>query len=334
MAKLGRAKGFWDILKKISVAEIAQEASRPISIALVGDPAVRESIKRQLTIPSGDQSLVPNTSIKMMDGGSIRGFDSANVENGFPAHPDVFDIVIDIGGGRELAPETTVIYSISELGGWNAALERILDDKPQLMLPLARQFPAFRTIAAQRIIAETANANAQFALLTGVTEAFPLTSWLLPVNSFSDIVVLTKNQSMMVLRLAAIYGKKVDVQSRIKELAPILGNAFGWRAIARELMGVVPVVGFLVRAMIAYAGTVTVGRTAQFYYETGELMSAAQVRRLYQDAYANSKTKVRALADGLKKRKAKTTTKRIASDSDTITALVPKPLKDTEVIEK
>lgn len=334
MAKLGGPKGFWGILKKISVAEIAQEASRPISIALVGNPAARDLIGQQLTASAGVQNSVPVLHTKFHQTGSIQGFDSANVEMGFPSHPDVFDLVIDIGGGREYAPETAVIYSIPELGGWQSTMERILDDRPELMLPLARQFPAFRPIASQRIISETANANSQFALLTGITEAFPLTSWLLPVNSFSDIVVITKNQSMMVLRLAAIHGKEVDLKSRIKELAPILGNAFGWRAIARELVGVVPIVGFLVRAMIAYAGTITVGRAAQFYYETGEVMSSAQVRRLYQEAYANSKTKVRALAEGIKKRKTKSSTKRIANEATKSATNVVKQINDAEYVQK
>ncbi len=334
MAKVGGAKGFWGILKKISVAEIGQEAARPISIALVGNQSDRDAVSRQLSTSLDVSRLAASGQAKLTAGASIKQFDDADVEKGFPAHPDVFDLVIDVGGGRNLAPETTVIYSISELGGWQETLARILEDRPELMLPLARQFPAFRPLASQRIIAETANANAQFALLTGVTEAFPLTSWLLPVNSLSDIVILTKNQSMMVLRLAAIYGKEIELQSRIKELAPILGNAFGWRAIARELVGVVPVVGFIVRAMIAYAGTVTVGKAAQFYYETGELMSAAQVRKLYQDAYANSRAKVRSLADGMKKRKARSASKRSSKAADsTVTAAVGRT-KEIEAIEQ
>src|SRR5262249_20755394 len=142
--------------------------------------------------------------------------------------------------------------------------------------------------------------NAQFALLTGISQAIPLTGIFLPVNALSDIVVLTKNQAMMTLRLAAAYGLSVDYKSRMKELAPILGNAFGWRAVARELAGVIPGVGFLVRATIAYAGTVTVGKAAQLYYETGETVTNAQVRRIYQEAYEASREKVRAIAESVR----------------------------------
>ena len=63
---------------------------------------------------------------------------------------------------------------------------------------------------------------------------------LLPVNALSDIVILTKNQALMTLRLAAAYGLSLEYKSRLKEIGPILGNAFGWRAVAREIVGVLP----------------------------------------------------------------------------------------------
>ena len=105
---------------------------------------------------------------------------------------------------------------------------------------------------------------------------------------------------MMSLRLAAVYGLEIDYKSRMRELAPILINAFSWRSVARELVGAVPAVGFVFRAMISYAGTVAVGRTAQLYYECGETMTRSQAQRLYREAYAGSKEKIRALANRIR----------------------------------
>jgi uncharacterized protein (DUF697 family) len=231
----------------------------------------------------------------------VQAFDNTSEEAGFPREKGVFDFVLDVGGGRVDPPEGTLIYSVPELGGWGNTLDRILEDRPELALPLARNFPVFRRRVSQIIVTDTATANAQFALITGITEALPLSSVLLPVNAFSDIVILTKNQTLMVLRLAAAYGLQVDYKSRMKEIVPILGNAVGWRAIARELVGAVPFVGFIVRAMIAYAGTMTVGKAAQYYYETGENLTSSEARRLYQDAYRNSREKIRGLAESLRK---------------------------------
>jgi len=301
MAKLGSPKGFWDILKSLSVTQISKEANRPLSVAVVGPPERRAEATQMLFTPDEPESPEGTTRTRALpEPPFVQGFDAMTEAAAFPRQPGIFDLVIDVGGGREGVPEGTPVYSVVELDGWENTLERILEDRPELALPLARNFPVFRRRVGQRIITQTAVANAQFALVTGVAEAIPITAILLPVNSLSDIVILTKNQVMMVLRLAAAYGLSLDYKNRLKEVAPILANAFGWRAIARELVGAVPFIGFLPRAMIAYAGTVTVGKAAQLYYETGETVTSSQARRLYREAYEVSRDRVRALAESLR----------------------------------
>jgi uncharacterized protein (DUF697 family) len=290
----GSAKDFWNTVKGISVNDIIREASRPVSVALVGAPELRAATRRALyesTVPLlTEGTALPEPSF-------LQEFDDTSPEAGFPTDPTVYDLIIDVGAGRVDAPEGARIYSIAELGGWESALDRILDDRPELALALARNFPVFRRRVANNIINVTATANAQFALVTGITAAFPLLSLLLPVNSLSDMLMLTKNQVMMTLRLAAAYGLEISFKTRLKELAPLMMNAFGWRAVARELVGAVPVVGFVAKAGIAYAGTVTVGKSAMIYYETGEKISKEQLVRWYQDALAASKDKIKALSE-------------------------------------
>ena len=113
--------------------------------------------------------------------------------------------------------------------------------------------------------------------------------------------MLTKNQIMMTMRLAAVYGLEVNYKARMREIGPILINAFGWRAAARELVGTVPSIGFLFRAMISYAGTVAVGRAAQVYYECGETVTRSQAQRFYREAYYGSKDRMprRLIGSGL-----------------------------------
>jgi uncharacterized protein (DUF697 family) len=302
MARIGSAKGFWEILKSVSITEISQQAHRPIHLAIVGAQASRQTAITALL--SGPQpGSEPEEPIRraLPEPSAIQEYDSTAEEAGFPQNPGVFDLVIDVGGGRLEPPTGTAIYSLEELGGWTATLNRILEDRPELALALARNFPAFRRRVAQQIISETAMANAQFALLTGITAALPITAILLPVSSLSDIVILTKNQAMMTLRLAAAYGLPVDYLSRSKEALPLLGNALGWRALARQIVGAVPVAGVPLRAMIAYAGTVTVGKAVTTYYESGESLTSQQARQLYREAYEESREKVRALANALLK---------------------------------
>jgi uncharacterized protein (DUF697 family) len=81
----------------------------------------------------------------------------------------------------------------------------------------------------------------------------------------ADFAVLTLNQIRLVLRLAAAHGVEVD-QSRVPEVLATIGAGFGLRALARQLLGAIPVAGWAVKGGIAYAGTRALGEAAQLYF--------------------------------------------------------------------
>jgi uncharacterized protein (DUF697 family) len=81
-----------------------------------------------------------------------------------------------------------------------------------------------------------------------------------------DMPVLTINQIRLVLRIAIAYGQTVDA-SRALELLGVVGAGFGFRAVAREAVGAVPVFGWALKAAIAYIGTKAVGEAARRYFE-------------------------------------------------------------------
>ena len=70
------------------------------------------------------------------------------------------------------------------------------------------------------------------------------------------------------------------------ELLPIVGGGFGWRALARELSGFIPVGGILIKSAIAYAGTVVVGEGATFFEQHGRHMTNVDAAKIYDDARA------------------------------------------------
>jgi len=78
--------------------------------------------------------------------------------------------------------------------------------------------------------------------------------------------VLTLNQIRMVLRICAAYGLEVDGQ-RAPELVATIGAGLGFRALARELLDFVPVLGWAVKGAVAYAGTRALGEAAVRYCE-------------------------------------------------------------------
>ena len=79
-----------------------------------------------------------------------------------------------------------------------------------------------------------------------------------------DLPVLTLNQARLVLRIALAHGQ--HRQCTRGELLGVVGTGFGLRAVARELLDVVPVAGWAVKGAVAYAGTRAVGEAAVRYF--------------------------------------------------------------------
>src|SRR5439155_23280536 len=69
------------------------------------------------------------------------------------------------------------------------------------------------------------------------------------------------------------------------ELLPTVGSGVGWRAIARQVVGLVPAgVGAAMRGSIAFTGTRIVGKAAQHYFRSGYHPTREQMRVLYEEA--------------------------------------------------
>jgi len=82
----------------------------------------------------------------------------------------------------------------------------------------------------------------------------------------ADLPILTMNQIRLVFRIAMAYGHPIDA-SRAVELLGVLGAGLGFRAGAREALGVIPVAGWAVKGAVAYAGTKAVGEAARRSFE-------------------------------------------------------------------
>ena len=106
------------------------------------------------------------------------------------------------------------------------------------------------------------------AVCEALIERFSRQNGLAAVAIFvpgADFPVLTLNQLRMVLRLAAAHGVEVD-QQRLPEILATFGAALGLRAAARQLLGAIPVAGWLVKGGIAYVGTRALGEAGNRYF--------------------------------------------------------------------
>jgi uncharacterized protein (DUF697 family) len=128
---------------------------------------------------------------------------------------------------------------------------RAMDE--DFMVALAKGYPAFRRSVCEEIIRNNARQNAVIGLL--------------PIPG-ADMPVMTANQARMVLNIAAAYGEELSLE-RARELLGVLAAGFGLRALSRQAVKFVPVGGWAASAVIAYAGTVAMGRSGILYFERG-----------------------------------------------------------------
>jgi len=169
----------------------------------------------------------------------------------------------------------------------------ILRDNRGLALALARQYPPFRKPVIEGIIHEVARENALFALATAVPNIFPSfieLPWIFGEFA-SDTVFLTANQVRMAFQIAAAAGRKVGIVEQKGELVAIAAGAFGWRAIARELVGHIPLGGGLIpKGAVAYAGTFVVGKGLEFYLHASRQPGPEERKRLYREGLEHGRS--------------------------------------------
>jgi uncharacterized protein (DUF697 family) len=118
--------------------------------------------------------------------------------------------------------------------------------------PLAARLPALRRPVCEELISRFSRQNALIGAAVFVPGA--------------DLPPLTLNQIRLVLRIADAYGFEVD-RERLPELLAVVGSGLGFRAFARQALGLVPVAGWAVKGGVAYAGTRALGQAAMRYFE-------------------------------------------------------------------
>jgi uncharacterized protein (DUF697 family) len=117
---------------------------------------------------------------------------------------------------------------------------------------LAARVPVLRGPLCAELIARASRRNAVVGAAVFVPGA--------------DLPVLTLNQLRLVLGIAAAHGVEVDAQ-RWPEVLGVIAGGLGFRAVARQLLGFVPIAGWAVKGAVAYAGTRALGEAAVRYFE-------------------------------------------------------------------
>jgi hypothetical protein len=195
-----------------------------------------------------------------------------------PAHVDI--VLYEPG-----LPCPEAAYSFHR-GDPQATCAEILKDKGELDLALGRQFLPFRRLVVERIIQMVSRENALFAIASALPNVVPSLieiPWVFGEFA-SDTAFLTVNQIRMAFQIAAACGKEVGLGKQKAAMLTIAGGAFGWRALARELVSHIPLGGGLIpKGAIAYAGTYLAGKGLEYLHVHDGAPGSAQRGQFYRE---------------------------------------------------
>lgn len=230
------------------VAELAEASGFPVPAADLIAPEVRDGD----VVMFSDPIRISSAASDRAHGGDDSS--RAQLERLSSADPSALE---------PLPLTQAVCDSLSaKMGEWIVASFR------EKRLAFAQAFSFVRKPLALESVSATSVQNAGVGLVVFIPGA--------------DMPIMTLNQAKMLLQIAAAYGQPLG-PDRIKELACVVGGGFAFRAVARQAAGIVPALGWAVKAAVGYTGTVAMGRTAIEYFEHGGTVSglaaaAAQAR--------------------------------------------------------
>jgi uncharacterized protein (DUF697 family) len=306
----GAARTYQRLRASLNVHAVQAGARRPFRFLLCGDPGLLAAFRFvMLSGQHGDEipfdassTLETITASSMPDD---RSDARAVIFFGRPgdATPSALDPLVVLGlpvfaitvDPEVLPAGPTSAPKVGEIGEYlvpaiefealrGRFLPHLIEACRGIEIAVGRRLPALRTTVAAKLTRDAALNALKVAGASAVVDHVPVLGVVLGAfASAGDMVAITGIQMMLMLQISATFGKDPDL-NRMWELLPIVGGGFGWRALARELSGFIPVGGILIKAAIAYAGTVAVGEGATFFEQHGRHMTAADAAKVYDEA--------------------------------------------------
>jgi uncharacterized protein (DUF697 family) len=302
---IGNIAQFWRLTRELDVRGLREAFERAVSLRVLGSDLATARRVAQLIDP---EPAAESIGVGQLGEDGTGRADVYVIAIGGPIDGSARRAVADLGTrGTPIvlvqldgAPDVLVVGVPEERivtlePGWDDATARdrllaaLVHAAPEAMLPLGRNHVLVREAVAHHLVLDTARVNAQFAALSSLPANIPLLGGL--VGDMADVLVLTKNQVLLVLKLAGLYGRDLALgRQLLLEILPIVGGAFFWRTTARMLVGLLPsLLGLVPKTLVAYAGTYVVGELARYYYRYGRRPPAhlaaeltAEARRLWR----------------------------------------------------
>lgn len=302
---IGNLTQFWRLTRELDLAALQRDFDLPHvprilgtslgaaesvagMLGAEGTPGIQQVLLGEVDVPSIRAGGVPEIVLAVLDAApdargrealaALTASDRPYVLIRLPGAPEI--LMVGATEDRTLALDPTGDPTRAS-GMLASALARVA---PDASLALGRRLPRLRPYLARRLIEDAARVNAQFAALSSLPAVLPLIGGL--AGGAADLLVLTKNQVLLVFKLAGLHGRDLALgRDVLMEIAPVVGGAFLWRSAARSLAGMVPgPVGAVPKVLVAYTGTWAVGELARYYYEHGRKPPADHLRIIQTEA--------------------------------------------------
>ena len=307
----------WRIVSDVDLEAIRRNALAPVEVWIVADHADDAAALARILSPDGPHpalltvaaetlvqplATVPLVSM-LITRSPILSASIAAARNALRAAGGrVMTLVVGATGpaasARQVGEDVRVAVGAWDAGAVGPIATTLLSLFPDdTRLALARQLPPLRPTLFERLITETAQANASFALTTGLAEVVPILT--APLN-LGDIVILTKNQLLLGYRIVLAAGRSGEPRALIAEIAGVLGSGFLFRQAARQLVGLIPIAGIVPKVAIAYSGTWAIGRAIVLWVTEGREITPASVQSMTREGLERG----RALAESMLRQRA------------------------------
>jgi uncharacterized protein (DUF697 family) len=313
----GAAQTFNRLRSTLNTGAVHAGARQPFKFLLCGDPAQVAAFRNVLLTGTGTDTIPLDAAAALetvaLGGGPVDLTDAravlffgtpadragAQVELLTALKLPVFAVLLDTAASATSGPtqapgagaiEDYVVPAIEFEWLRARLLPHLIDVCKNVEIAVGRRLPVLRTTVAAKLTRDAALNALKVSGASALIDNVPVVgAFLGAFVSAGDMMAITGIQMMLMLQIRATFGKDPNV-AQMWELLPIVGGGFGWRALARELSGFIPVGGILIKSAIAYAGTVVVGEGATFYELHGRHMASVDAARVYEDARASAQT--------------------------------------------
>jgi uncharacterized protein (DUF697 family) len=284
---IGNIAQFWRLTRELDINGLRESFERPVSIRVLGSsPTIAERVARLIEPDPAAGEVKPEVlgehalnryhadlNVIALDAGVDPQARRALSDLSVSEVPLVLVQSAEAAGLLVLGVPDERVITIEPSEGDDVVRDRLfvtlVRAAPEVMLSAGRRHPLLREPVADHLIRDTSRVNAQFAAVSSLPANVPIIGGL--VGDMADMLVLTKNQILLLFKLGGLYGRDIGLSRQLLlEMVPVVGGAFFWRTTARALVGLLPsIVGIVPKTMIAYVGTYVVGQSARYYFRFG-----------------------------------------------------------------